>query len=102
MDGGNGLNEVVFLRKLVGEINYVFQAALAATNDFLLRYFFIFDSGFLSTYFTILGVLTTSEGHREAIMLYMEVVLSLYRDTVSRLPNNQSINNPSVLILIDY
>lgn len=39
------MREVVLPRKLVGEINHTFQAALAAVGDFLLRYSFLLDSG---------------------------------------------------------
>ena len=39
------MSEVAFLRKLVGEINCVFQIALTASGNFLLRYSFILDSG---------------------------------------------------------
>src|SRR5438045_8326074 len=45
MDGGDQLSKVACPRKLVGEINHVFQAVLAAIDDFLLRYSFILDSG---------------------------------------------------------
>ena len=39
------MSEIVLPKKLVGEINHVFQAVLAASDDFLLRHSFILDSG---------------------------------------------------------
>ena len=35
----------ILKRKLVGEINRVFHTIMAASDDFLLRYSFILDSG---------------------------------------------------------